>query len=89
VQYERLPKCAAFAPIAQPELERECVLSGGDDYELVFTAPQTERAALEGVARELSVPLARVGEIRPGVLSIVDAQGREIPVPHGFDHFSP
>jgi thiamine-monophosphate kinase len=88
VQYDRLPKCAAFARIAQPELERECVLSGGDDYELVFTAPQAERAELDRIARALSVPLARVGEIRPGALSIVDARGREIPVQRGFDHFS-
>ena len=88
VHYDRLPKSAAFARIAQPELERECVLSGGDDYELVFTAPQSERAALEGIARELPVLLARVGEIRSGALSIVDAQGREISVRRGFDHFS-
>jgi thiamine-monophosphate kinase len=90
VQYERLPKFAAFARIGEPELERACVLSGGDDYELVFTAPPRERPALEALARELSVPLARVGEIRAGKssLTVVDAQGREMTVPRGFDHFS-
>jgi len=89
VQYERLPKFAAFARIGEPELERACVLSGGDDYELVFTAPPRERPPLEALARELSVPLARVGEIRAGSrsLSVVDAQGRQIAVPRGFDHF--
>ena len=88
VRYDRLPKCSAFARLGQPELERECVLSGGDDYELVFTAPQAERLELERIARELSVPLARVGEIRPGTLAIVDGQGRDIPFQRGFDHFS-
>ena len=88
VRYERLPKFAAFARIAQAELEHECVLSGGDDYELVFTAPQRERPTLEGLARELALPLARVGEIRAGErLSVVDAQGRDIAIPRGFDHF--
>ena len=88
VQYGRLPKFAGFARIAQPELERDCVLSGGDDYELVFTASQRERPALEALARELALPLARVGEIRAGEsLSFVDAQGRNIAVPRGFDHF--
>lgn len=90
VHYDRLPKCTAFASVAQPALERQCVLSGGDDYELVFTAPQGARAAIESVARETSVPLTRVGAIRPGAptLSIADADGSEIPVAHGFDHFS-
>ena len=91
VHYDRLPKCSAFAGIAQPELERACVLSGGDDYELVFTAAPAQRAALESIGRELSVPLARVGAIHAGAssLSIADAQGREVPVRRGFDHFSP
>jgi len=90
VHYERLPKCAAFAPIAEPGLEHRCVLAGGDDYELVFTAPQAERGALEALAAELALPLTRVGSIQAGApsLSIVDARGLEIPVPHGFDHFS-
>ena len=90
VQYERLPKCAAFARIAQPRLERKYVLSGGDDYELVFTAPQAARAAIDDVAREISVPLARVGAIQAGAptLSIADDQGNEIPIARGFDHFS-
>jgi len=90
VQYERLPKFAAFARIGEPELERACVLSGGDDYELVFTAPPRERPALEALARELSIPLARVGEIRAGksALTVVDEQGREMTVARGFDHFS-
>lgn len=90
VLYERLPKCAAFARVAQPKLERKCVLSGGDDYELIFTAPQAARAAIEDVAREIGVPLARVGTIRAGAptLSIADGQGNEIPFARGFDHFS-
>ncbi len=90
VQYERLPKCATFARIVQPELERKCVLSGGDDYELIFTAPQAARAAIEDVARDIGVPLARVGTIRAGAptLSIADGQGNEIPVARGFDHFT-
>jgi thiamine-monophosphate kinase len=88
VQYERLPKFAAFARLAQPELERACVLSGGDDYELVFTAPARERPALEALARELALPLARVGEIRAAhSLCVVDARGQEIALPRGFDHF--
>ena len=90
VHYDWLPKCTAFARVGKPELERQCVLSGGDDYELVFTAPQRARAAIEDVARETGVPLTRVGAVRAGAptLSIADGQGNEIPIARGFDHFS-
>ena len=89
VHYNQMPKCGAFARIAEPELERACVLAGGDDYELAFTAPQRERAALEAMSADLGVPLTRVGVIRAGApaLSVVDARGQEVPVPSGFDHF--
>ena len=90
VRYDRLPKCDAFVQVGQPELERACVLAGGEDYELVFTAPQSERTALEALAAGLGLPLTRVGAIRAGApaLSVVDAQGQEVPVPSGFDHFA-
>jgi len=90
VHYDLLPKCRAFARVAQPELERKCVLSGGDDYELVFTAPQDARAALAALASEIGLALSCVGCIRPGepALVILDAQGTEIVVERGYDHFS-
>ena len=33
-----------------PGLERDCLLAGGDDYELVFTAPATRRGDVEALA---------------------------------------
>jgi thiamine-monophosphate kinase len=79
---DALPRSAVLA--AQPvDLQRTCVLAGGDDYELVFTAPPGARLPDVGVA------LTRVGviEVEPG-LRVVDAQGER--VDHGlrsFDHF--
>jgi thiamine-monophosphate kinase len=80
---DALPRSAVLA--AQPEaLQQECLLAGGDDYELVFTA-------LPGaMLPDVGVPLTRVGviEAQPG-LRVVDARGE--PVAHGlrsFDHFA-
>ena len=53
-----------FARIGDTDLERNCVLSGGDDYELVFTAPQSRRAEVEALGVELGLALACVGYIR-------------------------
>ncbi|HEX5611736.1 MAG TPA: thiamine-phosphate kinase [Burkholderiales bacterium] len=89
VHYEQLPKCPAFAQVADPGLERRCVLAGGDDYELVFTAAPASRAAIEGFAKPLGVAVTRVGTIRSGdALAIVDREGHPIAVPRGYDHFA-
>jgi thiamine-monophosphate kinase len=89
VHYDALPKCAALAQIHDPELERRCVLAGGDDYELLFTAPQAARAAIRKLAASAGVACSRVGTIRPETtLAIVDAEGRAIVPPRGFDHFA-
>jgi thiamine-monophosphate kinase len=69
----------------------QCVLSGGDDYELVFTAPPHQRAAVQAASIASATPVTRVGQIdaEPG-LRLEDAQGQ--PVVHAFasfDHFAP
>lgn len=90
VRYDRLPRDPAFANLADPGLEQRCVLSGGDDYELVFTASAQRRAELERLSDELNLALACVGAVTRGApaLEILDAGGRVLPAAGGFDHFS-
>ncbi len=94
VHYTRIPRPGAFARLGQGEamrtLERDCVLSGGDDYELVFTAPVEHGLAIEALGRELGLALSRVGAIVPGEagLAILDADGNTMPAARGFDHFA-
>jgi thiamine-monophosphate kinase len=68
---------------------RDAALAGGDDYELLFTAPPKRRADLEALARRLDLPLTRIGSIRakPG-LDVLDQAGRLLQVPKaGWEHF--
>jgi thiamine-monophosphate kinase len=93
LEYERIPKCAAFGRLNAPELERDCVLSGGDDYELAFTAPRAHRAELEALALELRLALTPIGTIdaaRPGAprVTVLDRHGKPIAHRGGFDHFA-
>ena len=87
VDYDRIPRPAAFRSV--PHLEQECILSGGDDYELVFTAPASKRAAVEALGRELELPLARIGTIEGGEVKLLvrDAKGEPIAQRGGYDHF--
>lgn len=90
IEYPRIPKCRAFEALNDPQLEKDCVLSGGDDYELVFTAPREHRAELESLARELRLGLTRIGTIHAGDarLAVLDAQGKPLEHRGGFDHFA-
>uniref|UniRef100_UPI003A918FE5 thiamine-phosphate kinase n=1 Tax=Kordiimonas sp. TaxID=1970157 RepID=UPI003A918FE5 len=46
-----------------------CVYSGGDDYELVFTAPEARQLDIEAAANEQGVPVTVIGRISgtPGI----------------------
>ncbi len=68
----------------------ECVLAGGDDYELVFTAPPDKQAAVRAAAAVAGVAVTRIGclDVRPG-LRLVDSHGSQVPnTTRSFDHFA-
>jgi thiamine-monophosphate kinase len=90
VNYVQVPRAAAFEQLKNPDLEKDCVLSGGDDYELLFTAAPERRAQLEALSRELGIALTRIGGITPGQarLVVLDANGRPLAHRGGFDHFA-
>lgn len=69
------------------------LLAGGDDYEIVFTAPLTARDQLKQVARETGVPITRIGRMAvrdtavPPVI-VLDASGEQLEVRDGgYRHF--
>jgi thiamine-monophosphate kinase len=77
---------------AQPrDLRRRFCAAGGDDYELCFTAPAANRAAVAAAAAQCATPVARVGTIdaQPG-LRWIDGAGNPLALAlAGFDHFAP
>jgi thiamine-monophosphate kinase len=72
--------------------ERDCYLTGGDDYELVFTAPPARHAQVEALGKRLSLPLACIGTVAGGVpsrLTLLAADGSQIAYERcGYDHFA-
>lgn len=72
------------------KLLQQCTLAGGDDYELLFTAPPQHRAAVAAAAAQSQTAVTCIGQVQaePG-LRLVDAQGQQ--VQHrfaSFDHFA-
>ena len=81
---------ATFEHAVDRPLALQCVLAGGDDYELVFTAPPHQRAAVQAASTASGTPVTRIGQIdaTPG-LRLIDAHG--LPVDGtfaSFDHFA-
>jgi thiamine-monophosphate kinase len=71
------------------EFMRKMHLTGGDDYELVFTAPASARSAVQSIAVTTQTVLTRIGSIEAQAgLRLVDAQGQAVPNEFAsFDHF--
>ena len=69
---------------------RDWALAGGDDYELLFTAPVSQRQAVATAAQASQTPVTRIGQIdQQRGLRLVDGQGQTVPSNYtSFDHFA-
>ncbi len=85
---------AAHAVISSEPSLLETALTGGDDYEILFTAPSDAAETLGSLATECGVPITAIGRIekpagsqRPAV-TLIDAEGRPLTVGQGgWTHF--
>lgn len=87
----QLPLSAAFRAALLDDVSLlPLALTGGEDYELLWSAPPTAVAALSALSTELGLPLTPVGEVVAGTgLSLLDATGAAIVLSRtGYNHFS-
>lgn len=89
LEWARLPVHEGAVPHLEAEAGRRLVLSGGEDYELLVTAPPGVIGALAlDFEREFDVPLTEIGRVREGHgVAIRDAAGALVEAGSGFDHF--
>ena len=73
-----------------PKMQLQCVLAGGDDYELAFTAPPALRDAVATAAHSAATPVTRIGHIDvTRGLRLVDGAGGSLPNTYtSFNHFA-
>lgn len=86
-----LPLDALRATGANAAIARRCLLSGGDDYELLFAAPASARPALTELCTSLGLPLHRIGQItgQAGICLLREPDGTLAPAgASGYDHFA-
>jgi len=87
LQLADIPLSEAFTALGGDTLQWPLALSGGDDYELLFTLPE----GVAGLLRTcIPTPFTRIGtiEMAPG-LRVLDAQGQPFTLPEpGYQHFT-
>jgi thiamine-monophosphate kinase len=90
VEFASLPASPVLMRQLPDPVAQEALLSGGDDYELCFTAPASYAREIGELARQLHLPLTRIGRTRNGQgLVVLDHQHRAMTLEsQGFDHFA-
>jgi thiamine-monophosphate kinase len=90
VESARVPLSAAGrAAVGMDPALMESVLTGGDDYEILFTAEPGREAALAALGGELGIPITRIGTMSEGKgVRVLDREGRELAFAQaGYRHF--
>lgn len=88
VELSRLPLSAAVRDWVESN-GWDLPLSGGDDYELIFTASPEQRDAINGIAENLQMAVTPVGVVssQPG-LRLITADGEQLALTQtGYQHF--
>jgi thiamine-monophosphate kinase len=60
---ERLPKSATLLK-QSVDIQTQYAACGGDDYELCFTAPASQREAIAKISANLNLPLTQIGSLK-------------------------
>jgi len=95
---DRLPKSTTLLK-QSADIQNRFAASGGDDYELCFTAPVSKREVLTKISANLHLPLTNIGTIGPlqqssPEISLINYQGKKLspeeanPLLQSFDHFA-
>ena len=85
-----MPASDTLRSMFEGDARRHVQATGGDDYELCFTAPGSSRDAVETAARDSGIAVTRIGRLVEGRgVRAMDANGTPwVPANAGYRHFS-
>ena len=88
IDLEQLPVSLYNLNHLQEPAIQQCVLTGGDDYELCFTAPKNTRKLIEEIGKDQHLLLTRIGSTRMAIGLQASYKNNPITLSiQGFDHF--
>lgn len=86
IEGDALPIHKGLVTNANCQQVQQWVLSGGDEYELLFTAAANQTAAIQSLSSSLSLPCTRIGSVVEGADVAVQGKGWDINN-KGYTHF--
>ncbi len=88
IRAEDIP-IAESVELLSPGRALEFALHGGEEYELLFTAPSDFRAKVEELSNGISIPITLIGEITSGEDLQLERNGVfELVKPSGYQHLA-
>ena len=90
IDSQNLPLSDSVQDYLKTSQDLDLPLCGGDDYELLFTAPKKHRLTIEKIAKKTKTATSIIGVITKNTsLKVIDQKGKSILFnPKGFDHFA-
>ncbi|MCT6699118.1 thiamine-phosphate kinase [Rheinheimera sp. 4Y26] len=89
VDVNKIPMSQALKDSCDWQQALQCALSGGEDYELLFTVPEDKRGSLEVLLSPYGVPVTCIGRIT-GVAGKLELRQGDQPFAYqhqGYQHF--
>jgi thiamine-monophosphate kinase len=88
IDVERVPLSAELLSMFPPQEAIAHALSGGEDYELCFTAPPSRAEEIEAALEAAATPVRRIGQLAAGQTVVCRRDGEPFtPALRGFRHF--
>jgi thiamine-monophosphate kinase len=89
IEFAAIPCSAELMPLRGHALVTRAILTGGDDYELCFTAVAGRRSEIEALSARVGLALTRIGRIVADTgIVVADEAGKAMSARDGgFDHF--
>jgi thiamine-monophosphate kinase len=89
VDLEKIPCIELLKNNLQNPQFQTYILAGGDDYELCFTAPPTQREAINLLSKQLNLPITCIGSTRMAIGLQATYKNENLTLlKQGFDHFA-
>jgi thiamine-monophosphate kinase len=88
IDVEHIPLSAELLSLFPPQEALSHALGGGDDYELLFTAPPSRAEEVETALEAAGTPVRRIGQLVAGQTVVCRRDGEPFtPAARGFRHF--
>ena len=87
VDIDSIPIDHNFNKYVRHQFKEECILGGGEDYELCFTADSKYSNKINNLSDKYKLRITKIGIIKKSKFSYLAENKKYIPKESGFDHF--